>query len=532
MMSRSLCLGLRGLVCRGDGELRKVGNVGKPKTFFERVMSDMKRAWTFIATLTGVAALLLGLTPMEQITGGGSLPFVARAQSAGSFGPETFVRGASGKARFSRSFSIADTSIPYTLTVTHGNSSGAARVKKGTLTLNGAQLLAFKKGTGFYAFSVRLQSQNQLDLFLKGGTPDGFITVAIEPTRTTFFNSPDDANFEDSQAGVDTPFSVSVDSAAHKAYVAERGKDAILEFDTAELRVTRMFEDVDSDAVSGNAGTSSVAVNNSARTLVVSNPRDFIVPGVPEANGTVSVININDGSTRSLSLDAQGEVSPFLIAVNAGSNVAAYTSLFGTRNRHASFIDLASGAVTSREESVALFGVANNPTTGEFIFTGGDGVGRPSLFVYGATAPFRRVKQITSSARAGTIFEKVAVNPVNNKAVAVNLREGAIFIFDIAGGVELARLPIAVASTEFPDADVAINSQTNMAVVVTKNIAFAYVVDLATNLLRAELPLYAGINPMAVGIDTQLNRAIIADTTFAGNSHSGSLIVIQLPERQ
>lgn len=454
------------------------------------------------------------------------------AQSGGAFGPETFTRGENGKARFTRTFSVSDTSIPYTLLVTHGERDGGARVKKGNLTLNGVEVLNFRKGTGVYVLAVRLQAQNELNIFMKGGVATGFLTITIEPTRSTLLNSPDDGNFDDSQSGIDTPFSVSVDSANHRAYIAERGKDAVVEFDTEALRVTRMFDDVDSDSVPGNAGTSSVSVNGNERTVVVSNPSDFTVPGVPPANGTVSVINIGNGSTRTLSLDSQGEIHPFLVAVNANNNVAAFTSLYGARYKRASFIDLDTGNVTAREENLPLFAVTNNPVTNEFIFTGGDGTGRPALFIYSAMSPFRRVKEINSSAAAGSVFERIAVNPSNNIAVAVNLKAGAIFLFDIAAGVEIARLPIRVSSTQFPDADVAVNPQTNMAVVVTKDIAYAYVVDLATYVLRAELPLHTGISPNAVGIDTQLNRAIIAETTFAGNGHAGSVIVLQLPNRE
>jgi DNA-binding beta-propeller fold protein YncE len=187
--------------------------------------------------------------------------------------------------------------------------------------------------------------------------------------------------------------------------------------------------------------------------------------------------------------------------------------------------------VTTRDENLSLFAVANNPITNEFVFTGSDGTSKNSLLVYEARAPFRRLKEIQTSARGNTLFDKIAINPANNFAVALNLREGAVFIFDIAAGRELARIPIRVVRTDFAEGDVAINPETNMAVVVNKSLNVLYVIDLATLVLRGELPLPNGSKPVGVGVDTVLNRAAVTETGFSGGSHNGSVLIVQLPQR-
>ncbi|MEW6130045.1 MAG: hypothetical protein AB1757_23620 [Acidobacteriota bacterium] len=476
----------------------------------------MKKVFVYLMA----SAIFLALLP-----GFGVPPHQALAQSGAVFGPETFPRGENNKAKFSRAFSAPDTTIPYSLSVTHGNRDGSQRVKKITIILNGQEWV-FNRSQGSFVAAVRLQSQNQLTIVMKGGVADGFIKVNVEPTRTTLLNSPDDGNFDSAQSGIGYIYGISVDSASHRAYLADGLNDSVIEFDVADARVTRSFDNLDSDSISGNAGTLSVCWDSTSQNLVAINQGN----STKQTSGSLAVININNSSMRNFILAS--DMHPTSLAGLSNSRAIAFTTLYYPQNRRAYFMDTDSGNLTTREENLALFASTGNSITNEFIFAGADDGKPPALFIYNGASPFRKVKEIPSSARAGSIFDKVAVNPTNNIAIAVNLRESAIFLFDIGAGQEIARIPVRFVSSDYNDTSVAINPQTNMAVVANRNLNMLYVVDLATFILRAELPLPSGINPLSVGIDTQFNRALIGESGFRGENHSGSIIIVQLPDRE
>jgi DNA-binding beta-propeller fold protein YncE len=113
----------------------------------------------------------------------------------------------------------------------------------------------------------------------------------------------------------------------------------------------------------------------------------------------------------------------------------------------------------------------------------------------------------------------------------VNQQDGAVYLFDLAAGTQVARIPIDVGVVTFPSADVAINPATNMAVVVSNYIDRVAVIDLSTNLLIAEIPLPAGTRPLGVDVDRQLNRAIIAENGLASSMRNGTVLVVQLPNQ-
>jgi DNA-binding beta-propeller fold protein YncE len=480
----------------------------------ERINMSLRKTTVFIAIFAFLVSLMLAFPlPTQKV----------QAQAETAFGPENFPKSGESKAKFTRNFNAPDTLIPYTLTAINGDGNGSQFVKKATITLNGQEIVTLTKGLRTFVLSIRLQSQNTLSLIMKGPS-EGFVKISIEPARATLINDPDDSDFESTQAGVGYPVSASVDSTTHRAYIADAGRDAIIEFDMNDARVTRIFDNVDGTSAVGDGGTSGVCINTGTRNMVAVNPADNNSGG----NGTLSVINLDNGSVRTLS---QGNMHPFSVASNANTNSAAFTALFNPNNKRAYFLDIASNTVTTRDENLSLFAVANNPITNEFVFTGSDGTSKNSLLVYEARAPFRRLKEIQTSARGNTLFDKIAINPANNFAVALNLREGAVFIFDIAAGRELARIPIRVVRTDFAEGDVAINPETNMAVVVNKSLNVLYVIDLATLVLRGELPLPNGSKPVGVGIDTVLNRAAVTETGFSGGSHNGSVLIVQLPQR-
>jgi DNA-binding beta-propeller fold protein YncE len=448
----------------------------------------------------------------------------ALAQSDTAFGPETFVRGSGdGKPKFTRTFNASNTLIPYTLTANNGESNGSQFVKKAIITLNGQEVGTLTKAAKTLVLAVRLQSQNNLQVVLKGPNPDSFVKITIEPTRANILNSPDDGDFDSKQAGIGFPSGVSVDSASHHAFLSDASDDSVFEFDMNDARVNRRFNNVDGDSIAGSSGTSGVCINTSSRNIVAANPAD-----VSGRSGTLSVINMDNGSVRTFN---QGNLRPFSVAGNGNTNAAAFTALFNPNDKRAYFLDIATGNVTTRDESLTLLAVTDNSMTNEFIFTGSDGNNRTALLVYEARSPFRRVKEIPSSAKGNTVFDKIAVNPANNLAVALNLRDGAVYVFDIAAGQEVARIPIRLVKTDYAEGDIAVNPETNMAIVVNRSLNILYVIDLATFVLRAELLLPNGINPLAVGVDTQLNRAAIAESGFSSSSHNGSVILVQLPSR-
>jgi DNA-binding beta-propeller fold protein YncE len=149
--------------------------------------------------------------------------------------------------------------------------------------------------------------------------------------------------------------------------------------------------------------------------------------------------------------------------------------------------------------------------------------------VYDGTAPFHQVQKIPSSAPAGTAFEKLAINPNTNIAVVVNLPDRSASVFDLTAGIEIARIPIDVANGQYGGADVAINPTTNMAIVTSTFSTRLIVIDLNTKLVAWEIPLPAGSRPLGVDVDHQLNHAVIAENGLSSNTRNGSILVVQLP---
>ncbi|HEU4387627.1 MAG TPA: hypothetical protein VFV34_07510, partial [Blastocatellia bacterium] len=74
-----------------------------------------------------------------------------------------------------------------------------------------------------------------------------------------------------------------------------------------------------------------------------------------------------------------------------------------------------------------------------------------------------------------------------------------------------------------------INTLTNMAAVISGNLDHVTVVNLATQLVAAEIPLPHGSRPLGIGIDNVLNRAVIAENGLASSQRNGSVLVINLP---
>ncbi|HVF91178.1 MAG TPA: hypothetical protein VNH22_14020, partial [Blastocatellia bacterium] len=334
------------------------------------------------------------------------------ALAQAGFGPATFTRTSKAKDLFTRSFAIGNTSIPYTLTLTNGGNDESFRIAKGTLTLNGTALIEknlFNRRSSRIVVALNPQQQNTLTLRLKGGSAGDFVRISIEPTPSTLLNDPGDAGFDDNQAGLAFPFGVVVDQATHRAYVSDKHADTVFEFDVSSARIERSFAGVDGDFALGNGVTSGISFNRNSGTVVATNGGD-------PTSGSIALININTGAMDVTRLsDAEGAINPLFVAVNPDNNVAAFNAIYAGRGRRAHFINLSTGELTARAEDMSLSSTAYNSGTNEFIFTG-VGTGSPALFVYRGSAPFQRTRRIDSSARAGTGFDKVAVNPETNIA--------------------------------------------------------------------------------------------------------------------
>jgi hypothetical protein len=449
----------------------------------------------------------------------------ALAQGGSTLGPETITLNRK-KTTITRTFSVSDPSAPYTVTLTNGNGNSSLRVKKGTFTLNGETLLdndLINKRFGRVVRAIHPRQQNEITLAIKGAVGSQ-ITISVEPTTSTLLNDPS------SQQDIAFPFCVTVDQSNHRAYVSDRHLDSVIEFDIQQAAVTRRFTGLDGDQTPGNGATGGVSFNPSARTVVAMNQGEPASAGATVPAGSITVVNLNSGNQSTTSLtDSAGDIHPVYVAVNPNSNVAAFNAQYSTHARRAFFYDLASGSLSSRSENIALSGVASNSFTNEFIFAASEQNASPALIVYSALSPFQRIKRIDSTAPSGTSFEKVAINPATNIAVAVNQRNAAVFLFDIAAGRQISRIPIVVGTVGEPVADVAINPERNIAVVTSRYTNLVSVIDLTTGLVMAEIPLPAGVRPIGVGVDNQLNRAVISENGLSSGSRNGSILVIQLP---
>ena len=294
--------------------------------------------------LSSLSVLLLCLSPVISDSEGLTL-----AQSG--FGPETFVRTSRGKDIFNRTFTISNTSIPYTLTVTNGTNEGAARIAKGTLTLNGRVLInkpLFNRRASRIIVALNPQQENTLTLRIKGGSAGDFTRISIEPTLSTLLNDPDAPGFDDNQAGLAFPFGVAVDQTTHRAYVSDKHADTVFEFDVSGARIIRSFTGVDGDSALGNGVTSGISFNRNSGTVVAANGGD-------PTTGSLALINIDTGAMGVTELaDAQGVITPLFVAVNPDNNVAAFNAIYGARGRRAHFINLSTGELTTREEEMTL----------------------------------------------------------------------------------------------------------------------------------------------------------------------------------
>ena len=452
----------------------------------------------------------------------------ALGQSGAGFGPETFTRGsASNKDNFSRLFTVADASIPYTLSIQNGNEDGTSRVRKGWITLNGETLLSpplIGNQRGHLILAVHPQQQNELDIKLKGGAAGSFLVISLQPTPSTVLNNPSDPGFDLREEGLGTPYGVAVDQASHIAYVADRFYDTVFAFDIAGARIVNSFKGIDGDQTNGDGGTTGISFVPGMGIVAVNE-------GEQGAGGSISMVDPASGSVHMIRLASSGAfLHPSYSAVNPANHTAAFSVLYDS-GRHAYMLDLATGALTVQNADMEPTPPAFNSASNQFVFGAADTRMSPALLVYNAVQPFQLVRRIDSSAPAGTEFEKVAVNPQTNIAVAVNQQDGAVYLFDLTAGAQVSRIPIDVGVVTFPSADVAIDPDTNLAVVVSNYIDRAAVIDLSTNLLIAEIPLPAGTRPLGVDIDHQLNRAIIAENGLASSMRNGTVLVVQLPNQ-
>jgi len=454
---------------------------------------------------------------------------IGLTQSGAAFGPETFTRTSASKDVFSGTFAISDSSIPFTLTITNGQSDGSGRVRKGWVSLNGSPLLdpsVFNSQNPVLSLAIHPQLQNTIEIKLKGGQPGSSVTVSINPVQSSLVTDPSSPEFNSAEAGLGMPYGVVIDQATHLAYVADRYYDSVFEFDVAGARISRQFAKVDGDNIDGDGGTTGITFDPKANRIIAINE------GVQaNTHGSIGIIELDTGSTRTIPLVQSGEsLHADYVAVNPSNNAAAFCTLYDG-GRTARFMDLASGSIQQSSPTMSLTAPAFNQTTGQFVIAARDDGAAPAVMVYDGAAPFRQNQKIASSAPAGTAFGKLAVNATTNVAIAVNLLDRSASIFDLTAGVELARLPLAVAVGQYGGADVAVDPTTNRAAVISTFSTRLTVIDLNTLLPAWEIPLPDGTRPLGVDIDHQLNRAVVAENGLSSNTRNGSILVVQLPSQ-
>lgn len=447
------------------------------------------------------------------------------AQGDPALGPQTLTRSAAGKDNFTLTFAVPDQSAPYSLLLVNGADDGSRRVRKGWFTLNGQAILTptqFNRSVGRLRVALRPSQQNELRIKLKGGAAGSFIRVLVEQTHASLLNDPADPSVDADLAGVGTPFSVTIDQGAHRAFISDRHWDSIIEMDVNLAEVTRWFNGVDGDPVPGNGGTTGLCFNDRDRSIVAVNGG-----GLADSRGSIAIVDsAGHGRVLPISYSGRGVQSLFL-ALNPENNVASFDGRYSD-GRRAYFIDLTTSVTTARDETLDLSAPVFSPATDQFVYAA-DGEGSPpALFVYGSAAPFQRVKRINSSAPPGTEFDKLGINTVTGVVVAVNQKDAAVYLFDLTAGSEIARLPIRTGVVRYQAADVAVNSQSNTAVVVSRFIPLATVIDLTNRVVAAEIPLPPGTLPAGVAIDQALNRAVIGENGLSSNRRNGSILVLDL----
>jgi len=454
-------------------------------------------------------------------------PHAARAQSTTVFGPQTFTRSSAASDVFTSTFTAPDTSQPYTLTVTKGQEDGLVQVRKISVTLNGQQVITPQ----LLANRVQIMAlvhpgqSNTISVKLKGGSAGSFITVSVGPLPNELLTDPNAPGFDSGEAGLGTPFGVAIDQQNHVAYVADRYWATVVRFDLGSYSITGTFTNVGGAGVApGVAGTTGLRFNPATGQLVAMNE------GVTnDQDASLAVINPSDSNVDVMPLLVSGGImhSDFL-AVNSNNNVAIFATLYDG-GRTACFMDLGSGTMTTRTQSQNLYGPAVNPTTNQVVFGGINSKGKPDLVVFSASAPFAQLKQIASTAPAGTGFDKVAINPNTNIAVAVNQQDRSVSLFDLTAGAEVARLHITVGDATYSGADVAVNSSGNFAVVTSTFTNHVTVIDLNARLVAGEIVLPDGVRPLGVDIDQDSNRAVISENGLGSSDRNGSILVVQLP---
>jgi DNA-binding beta-propeller fold protein YncE len=455
-------------------------------------------------------------------------PQNASAQSSANvFGPETFARSGAAKDLFSESFSVPDTSVPYSLIVTNGQQDGSQQVRKVWITLNGTQIISptvFTGSTRQLMVELHPAQQNTLSIKLKGGDSGANVTVSVGPIPSTLLTDPNAAGFDAAEVGLGTPFGVAVDQQNHIAYVADRYWDAVVKFDLTSYSIVQWFKDVDGDTPPGAGGTTGLKYNPAGQQLVAMNE------GMTNDQGaSVAVITPATASVQVTPVLISGQpIHSDFIAVNSNNNIAAFATLYDG-GRTACFMDLGSGSMTTHVQSQDLYSPAVNTVTSQFVFAGINNEGKPDLVVFAASAPFSQIKVISSSAPAGTNFDKIAINPATNMAIAVNQLNASVSLFDLSKGAEVARLPITVGDVTYSGADVAINTAGNFAVVTSTFTNHITVVDLTARLVAGEIVLPQNVRPLGIDIDQASNRAIISENGLGSNDRNGSILVVQLP---
>lgn len=160
------------------------------------------------------------------------------------FGPKAYAVAAHQEKEFSETIAFngpCDTpKAVYTLVVTNGAANGTGRVKDGSLSFNGEEVISdddLSKATGAIEKVIAVKSSSQLKIELKGGNSDGSISVSIsrhiDLTASVFGDKSYTLTSSKSDA-FDDAFAIA-DVTGRFTFVLQNGNGSILPVDDARV---------------------------------------------------------------------------------------------------------------------------------------------------------------------------------------------------------------------------------------------------------------------------------------------------------
>jgi YVTN family beta-propeller protein len=289
------------------------------------------------------------------------------------------------------------------------------------------------------------------------------------------------------------PFSVAVDPAANRAYVANGGSSSVSVIDTVTNTVIGLPIQV---------GTGPVAA--------VLNPATHRLYTANFGGDSVTVVDVAANAVVGTPIPVPSQ--PRAAAINLTTN-RIYVSSIGTGGNNVTVVDGATNTVMGSPIAVGLDpeGVAVDPVTNRVYVAN---LGSDTVTVIDGTTN----TIVGTPIQVGTQPDSIAVNPVTNRVYVVNGGGGNVTVIDGATNRTVG-MPIPVGLA--PRA-IAVNPTTNQVLVANSVGNNVTVIDGAANAVVG-LPVATGTGPVGIGIDPVTARAYVA------NVAAGSVTVLGIP---